>query len=271
MLNNHFKLLMITNDPVKAKILSESGVDRIFVDLEIIGKTERQGHLNTVISRHNIKDVERVKKSISKGEVLVRVNPLNKNSKDEIDRAIDYGADIIMLPMFRMQEEVERISDLIEGRVKFIPLIETKKAVENITEIVNSEGVDEFFIGLNDLHLDFNLKFMFQHLENGILDSVANNINQKKIKFGFGGIARIGHGVLPAEQILTEHSRLHSSSVILSRTFCNESDFNLSFLCSEVNKIKNLMADLSRRKESDIYKDKINLDKKIKKIVKDLD
>ena len=112
---------------------------------------------------------------------------------------------------------------------------------------------------------------MFQLLENGILDSVANNINQKKIKFGFGGIARIGHGVLPAEQILTEHSRLHSSSVILSRTFCNESDFNLSFLCSEVNKIKNLMADLSRRKESDIYKDKINLDKKIKKIVKDLD
>ncbi|GIR08211.1 MAG: hypothetical protein CM15mP19_00070 [Gammaproteobacteria bacterium] len=35
MQNSTFKLLMITNDPLKAKILSDNGVDRIFVDLEI--------------------------------------------------------------------------------------------------------------------------------------------------------------------------------------------------------------------------------------------
>ena len=39
------------------------------------------------------------------------------------------------------------------------------------------------------------------------------------IPFGFGGIARIGEGLLPSDYILGEHVRLGSSSVILSRTF----------------------------------------------------
>ena len=38
-------------------------------------------------------------------------------------------------------------------------------------------------------------------------------------KFGFGGIARIGEGDLPSDNILGEHVRLGSQSVILSRTF----------------------------------------------------
>ena len=62
MQNSTFKLLMITNDPLKAKILSDNGVDRIFVDLEILGKQKRQGHLDTVISKHKISDVAKIKK-----------------------------------------------------------------------------------------------------------------------------------------------------------------------------------------------------------------
>ena len=83
MQNSTFKLLMITNDPLKAKILSDNGVDRIFVDLEILGKQKRQGHLDTVISKHKISDVAKIKKTISQGEVLVRINPLNNNSQNE--------------------------------------------------------------------------------------------------------------------------------------------------------------------------------------------
>ena len=43
----------------------------------------------------------------------------------------------------------------------------------------------------------------------------------KGIPYGFGGIARIGEGTLPAESIVMEHYRLGSSRVILSRSFCN--------------------------------------------------
>ena len=44
------KLMYITNDERVAKVAESSGVDWIFVDLEILGKEKRQGHLDTVIS-----------------------------------------------------------------------------------------------------------------------------------------------------------------------------------------------------------------------------
>ena len=55
------KLMYITNNIDIAKIAEKSGVDWIFIDLEINGKEERQGHLDTVISRHSIEDVKKIK------------------------------------------------------------------------------------------------------------------------------------------------------------------------------------------------------------------
>ena len=40
--------MYITNNPDVAVIAEESGVDRIFVDMEFIGKDIRQGGLDTV-------------------------------------------------------------------------------------------------------------------------------------------------------------------------------------------------------------------------------
>ena len=37
------KLMYITNDPRTALIAEQAGVDRIFVDLETVGKQQRQG------------------------------------------------------------------------------------------------------------------------------------------------------------------------------------------------------------------------------------
>ena len=42
--------------------------------------------------------------------------------------------------------------------------------------------------------------------------------------FGFGGVARIGQGELSAEWVLSEHVRLGSSWVILSRAFHGGAD-----------------------------------------------
>ena len=44
------KLMYITNQPEIAKIADKNGVDRIFIDLEKIGKRERQGGMDTVQS-----------------------------------------------------------------------------------------------------------------------------------------------------------------------------------------------------------------------------
>jgi len=69
-------LMYITNDPKIAEIAENSGVDWIFIDLEINGKEERQGHLDTVISRHHIDDVKNIKNVLKNSKLLVRVNPI---------------------------------------------------------------------------------------------------------------------------------------------------------------------------------------------------
>lgn len=45
------KLMYITNDPDVAMIAQKAGIDRIWVDLETLGKEERQKGFNTVKSQ----------------------------------------------------------------------------------------------------------------------------------------------------------------------------------------------------------------------------
>ncbi|MGF1758894.1 aldolase/citrate lyase family protein [Photobacterium sagamiensis] len=237
-----FNLMLITNDIDLAKHAVGSGVSRVFVDLETNGKFERQGHLDTLISNHSMQDVRNIRKVISDSELLVRLNPFYEGTQLEIEQAISAGADLIMLPMFKTIDEIKEFSRMIDGRAKFVPLVETAAAAECLTEVVQVKGVSEIYIGLNDLHRDLGLKFMFEPLANGLLESLTATIKKSGLPFGFGGLARIGEGTLPAELILAEHVRLGSSCVILSRTFHRQSE-SLSDLQSfmnledEVNKI----------------------------------
>ena len=111
-------LIFITNDTGLAGYVQNAGVDRVMVDLEILGKQDRQGHLNSVISDHSLEDVGRIRSVLNFSKLLVRVNPINDQSKLEIDSVIECGADIIMLPMFKSTVEVETFIQLVNGRVK---------------------------------------------------------------------------------------------------------------------------------------------------------
>lgn len=213
--------MYITNDEIIAKIAEESGTDWIFIDLEIIGKEQRQGNLDTVISRHHIDDVKKIKAVLNKAELLVRVNPIYEGSEDEINKVIENGADIVMLPFFRTRGEAEKFIAMVGGRAKTCLLFETPQAVENVEDIIQLKGIDSIHIGLNDLHLAYKMQFMFELLTDGTVERLCNVFKTAGIPYGFGGIARLGQGTLPAENIITEHYRLGSGQVILSRSFCN--------------------------------------------------
>lgn len=215
------KLMYITNSVEVAQIAQRVGVDRIWIDMEYIGKDERQAGMDTVKSHHTIEDIKKIRPVIDKSELMVRVNPMHLGSVEEINATIDAGADLIMLPMFKTVEEVKEFLDIISGRVKTILLVETKEAVENIQDILKLNGIDEVHIGLNDLHLSYGKKFMFELLADGTVDKIVSEVSKYEYRYGFGGIARIGYGMLPAEMILREHYRLGSDMVILSRSFCN--------------------------------------------------
>jgi len=213
------KLFFITNNPGLASYVVANGVDRIFVDLEINGKVERQGHLSTVISRHSITDIDRIRSAVPNAEILVRVNPVYDGLKEEVDQVIAAGADIIMLPMFRSPDEVRTFIGIVAGRARVSLLVETVGAMKTLAETASLSGVDEVHIGLNDLHLELRNNFMFEPLANGLVDEMAAVLKKANIPFGIGGIARVGEGILPAELLISEHVRLGSNAAILSRTF----------------------------------------------------
>ena len=221
------KLMYITNGPEIAQIAESAGVDRIFVDMEYIGKSDRQGGMDTVQSHHTIEDVAVIRNAITTADLLVRVNPIHNetenycSSKEEIDAVIKNGADILMLPYFKSADEVREFIKLVDGRAKTLPLIETVEAVDCIDEILDIDGIDEIFIGLNDLSLGYQKKFMFELLSDGTVEYLCNKFKKKGIPYGFGGIASLGKGMLPSEYVIKEHYRLGSTCSILSRSFCN--------------------------------------------------
>lgn len=215
----HLKLMILAADPQSAIDAQNAGVDRVFYDLEYIGKESRQHGRNTVKSMNSIDDIPAVRKVLDNTELLVRTNPIHAYTKMEVDKAIEYGADVLMLPMVMDQHDVEQFVSYVNGRAKVCIMIETAAAMARLDKILAVPGVDELFIGLNDLHISMGLTFMFEFLSNGLLEYIADKCNKAGMPFGFGGIARIGEGDLPSDNILGEHVRLGSTSVILSRTF----------------------------------------------------
>ena len=221
-MKDHFlDFMFITNDPRVAKAAQECNVKRVWVDLETLGKEERQKGMNTVKSKHILSDISLLRDVLDKSELLVRVNPINPGSKNEINEAIERGADMLMLPMFKSADEVCIFLDDVKGRVKTTLLFETKESYVHQEEILQHGGFDEAHIGLNDMHLSYGLTFMFELLSNGLVETMCEKFKAYGIPYGFGGIAKIGEGLLPAECIIAEHYRLGSTRAILSRSFCD--------------------------------------------------
>ena len=69
-------LFYITNNITEAKIVDNLAIDWIFIDLEKIGKKERQTVRDTVLSNHSIDDIRNIKSKINNTKILVRCNPI---------------------------------------------------------------------------------------------------------------------------------------------------------------------------------------------------
>ena len=221
---------IITDNPKVAEYVDRLGVNRIFIDLETLGKYERQKGLNTLISTHKESNISSVKNRLTSAELLVRIDPFNDHSFAQIEKVIDYGADAIMLPMYSYANEVEQVGNFINGRAKLVPLVETPDAIRNIEQVSKLECVDDFHIGLNDLQIARGTSTMFDVFFDGVLDQIYS----KAVKpVGFGGVANSLVGDLPASMILAEHVYRRSNGVILSRSFHGASKTIEDFIAND--------------------------------------
>ncbi len=242
------KLMYITNSPAVARVCVASGVDRIFVDMEYIAKRDRQRGRDTVMNRHTVEDVARMRAcldALARGgqripDLLVRCNPwhdattLSPASREEIEAVVAAGADIIMLPYFKTVADVRSFLEIVGGRARTLLLVETPEAVEVLDGILALDGIDEVYIGLNDLSIGYGKRFLFELLADGTVERLCRRFYAAGLPYGFGGVAAIGRGILPAECVIAEHYRLGSRASILSRSFCDVQTLQASGQLAEV-------------------------------------
>ena len=192
-------LIYITNKPAVALIAEQNGVDTIMVDLEVLGKEERQKHLNSVKSHHCISDIRAVAQVLTKSKLLVRINPWHQHSTEEIEQAISSGAQILMLPMWKTESEVDAFLKAVDKRAQTVLLLETKEAVDCMDAVLDHPLLEAIHIGLNDLHLSYGMTFMFELLADGTVERLCEKCRKRGVPYGFGGIAKLGTGLVPAE------------------------------------------------------------------------
>jgi len=145
----------------------------------------------------------------SKSVPIVRVA---WNDMVMIKRALDIGAHGIIVPWVNSKEEAERAVQAIKyppvglrgygpRRASLIDAdyvatandelilgvqIETKKAIENLDEILSVEGIDAAVIGPADLSLSLGMLMQFDNPKfNGALDKVVAAARKHKVAAGF--------------------------------------------------------------------------------------
>jgi hypothetical protein len=247
------ELIQITNDPVFAQRCDALEGLRIWVDLERMGKAERQAGRNTFISVHQMEDIGRIRAVVRRSRLMVRINPLHAGTAAELDAVLAQGAELVMLPMFTEAAQLRDFTRLVAGRVPVVALLETAGALNSLDEWVDTPGLREVYVGLNDLHLSLGLRFMFEPLASGIVDRVAAAAREAGRRFGFGGIARLDEGLLPGSDVLAEHLRLGSGAVILSRTF-NRPDADTVFE-QEIAALRRAEQELTSRNAEQVQED----------------
>jgi hypothetical protein len=217
-----FTLTAITRDPALAAALDAAGVERIGIDIERLGKAARQRHVaGARISEHRVADLAALAPRLRRAVPFIRVNPIHDGSRGEIDEAIALGARVVMLPYFTTAREVVRFVDLVAGRAACVLLLETAAALARLRDIVAVAGVAEIMVGLNDLHLSLGLAHPFEVVISELMALAARQVRDAGVRFGFGGLARVGDDALPvpSDLVYAQYARLGASTAWLARSF----------------------------------------------------
>ena len=233
---NDFILTLFTNDPDLAQAGDAAGINRIGLDLERIGKENRQDSSKAWISNHQLQELPAIRDKLTHAALFTRTNPIHAGSRDEINYLIDQGVSVLMLPMFRTVKEAATFIELVQGRALVSLLVETAAAAMRLQEITKLPGIDEIHFGLNDLYLDMKLSNHFEVLTSGLLDMLADIVLSKEIPFGFAGIGRVNDSRLPipGDLIYAQYPRLGATRALVSRVFYTP-DFRALNLTHEIS------------------------------------
>jgi hypothetical protein len=219
-----FLLTAIIRDPALIRAADEGGVDRIGIDIEQLGKHLRQDPSGGArFSGHRLEDLAVVAANVRRADLFARLNPLHACTRGEIDRAIEFGARVLMLPYFTETRDAASFVDMVAGRAEPVLLVETAQAAARIREIVALSGLGEIMVGLNDLARSMRLSHPFEVLGTELFRAVAGCVLEAGLRFGFGGVARVDDAGLPVppDLIYAQYPLTGGAAAWLARSFFN--------------------------------------------------
>ena len=218
----HVLLTMLcSRDPAVAAEADAAGVDRVGLDLEVLGKHDRQAGLGTWVSDHLEDHLPPLRRAVTRGELFCRVNPLHEGTAAEVDRVVAAGAEVLMLPMFTSTGQVRAFVELVANRARVVPLLETRAAARAVREVVRVRSVDELHVGLTDLSLQLRVGERFALLGSPLLARVARTAREAGVRLGVGGVGRArdrGQRVA-SDLIYAQYPRLGATAALVSRAF----------------------------------------------------
>jgi hypothetical protein len=208
-------LFLFTVDAAWGHDVVAAGAAGIVVDWERRGKARRQQGEGTQINADTARDLARMR-AATDGRLLCRVNGYGPWTAGEVNRAIDCGADEILLPMVRVTDEVDRTLDLVAGRCGLGILIETQDAVDRAAALAR-RPLSRVYVGLNDLRIDRRSTELFRPLVDGTVDAVRAAVTQP---FGVAGLTLPEGGFpVPGTLLAAELVRLGTDFTFLRRAF----------------------------------------------------
>lgn len=213
--------LLWSNDADLAARADAAGIDRIGLDLEVLGKAERQKGLGSWVSPHRPEDLRAMRVAVRRGELFCRINPMHDGSAAEIDRVLGYGVEVLMLPMFTTATEAETFVALVAGRAKAALLLEHRRAAECVEDIVRVPGLDCVHVGLTDLALSLGVANRFALLASALLERIAAAVHASGLRLCVGGIGRAldDSQPIPTDLIYAQYPRLGATGALVSRAF----------------------------------------------------
>lgn len=237
--NDHVVLTLWTAHPELASQADSAGIDRVGVDLETLGKAARQSGLGTWITAHREEDLAAVAGRLRRARAFVRIDPLHDRTEQQLERVLALGAEVVMLPMFTTAQEVDEFMRLLGGRAEPVLLLEQAAPAERIEEILAVPGVREVHIGVNDLSLSLGTQNRFAVLTSQAVQRVAAAVTAAGVRFGIGGIGRVGdeRRPIPSDLIYAQYARLGSTAALISRRFLPVAD-----LAAEVRRARARLA-----------------------------
>ena len=245
-----FSLALFSTDAPTVRQAAAAGVEMIVVDWESRGKHERQAGADTEINSDTPEDLRRVR-AATNATIVCRINQSGDWTRQEVDLALECGADEILLPMVRSASEVESVLRIVDGRCKVGILVETVDAAACAADL-GKLPLSRVYFGLHDFAIDRGTTHIFLPAIDGTIERTREHFT---VPFGFGGLTLPGHGSpIPSMLLLGEMTRLDCSFSFLRRSF--HRDVAGTTIADGVAQIRRAIRDAEGRSAAAIARDR---------------